>query len=262
MLEQKAIETIQQTAVKAHGNRIHTSPAEPSNVYYIEDADGEFQRVTAARQFRKHQITSIDSIIGCANKAATSDDKTDEVSIWCSINGVEAVLGSNDLDRAKLALTPSVQFQTLKQWAESGIFGQLVDHVSTYTLLRTIFRESLPGHSSILDDIRKVDVNKASQAAGEVSRTNVSISKKLIAEASGADRLPEVLTFHVPVFAQAAAPVKSTVRVAFDLDPQQEKFRFIVLPGEIEAAIHEAETWLFKQIADKVGNIPVYFGTP
>lgn len=270
MFEDTALQRIQQTAVKASGNRIHKPGAEPDHVYLTEDVNGNLTRQIAVPKPVNHGPTDFRSVVALAHAAGqlqtdsvTSEQTFEPVTLWCSLAGVVAVLSADRRDRANLKLTKSGPFAELCRWANSGVGGVAVDHVTAYTLFRTLFRAALPAHPTIRDDIRKVDIGKAQQASSDVSRTAVSMSKKLIAEASGADRLPEVLTFSVPVFAEAIAPIKVLVEVAFDLDPQQEKFRFIVLPNQIETAVAEAEEWIERQVASlNEGKIPVYRGEP
>jgi hypothetical protein len=261
MLTKDTVQLVQDTAVKAASSRIITAPSEPKHVYYVLDAAGEMQKLYADPEPALHRPTDFASVVELANDA----DAEQNQSLWVSLSGITAILSDDRRERAHLKLTLSQQFKTLSGWNDTGIGGACLDHIQAYTFFRTVFRDSLAAHSGIRDDVRKVDFAKAQQAAGEVSRTGVSMSRKLVAEASGADKLPEVLTFDVPVFAEAIAPVRVQVRVAFDLEPQLEKFRFIVLPCEIEAAIEKAESWLETQIHQQLEGtegINVYRGTP
>lgn len=256
MIAKDAIQEIQNTAVKANGARIIAATAEPSHVYYKTKADGEIEKVIADAPPINHYPTDFRSVVALASDSDVS-------SLWCSTAGVIAVLSEDGRDKATLDLNFSQPFAKLREWAEAGVGGVHLDQLTVYSLFRSLFRNALAAHPTIRDDVRKVDINKAQQAAGEVSRTAVSMSRKLIAEASGADKLPEVLTFKVPVFAEAVATVEAMIEVAFDLDPNAEKFRFIVLPNEIEAAISEAEAWVERQVtAINEHTIPVFRGTP
>jgi hypothetical protein len=86
----------------------------------------------------------------------------------------------------------------------------------------------------------------------------------MVAEASGADKLPEVLHFDVPVYDTPCVPARAKVRVAFDLDPQSERFRLAVLPGEIEEARVAGETYMMDMIRSypEANSILVYHGQP
>ena len=260
MFANDTLKTLQETAVKASGSRLHTISKEPSHIYYVQQADGELEKQYAEPSPADHFPTNFESVVEIVKDALQNEPR----SLWCSIAGVVAILDGDRRDRATLQLTKSAPFAKLCEWDKAGFNGESLDHVTTYTMFRTLFRDCLPAHGTIRDDIRKVDVQKAQQAASDVSRTSVSMSKKLIAEASGADKLPDVLTFDVPVFAEAVAPIRVKIRVAFDLDPQQERFRFIVLPNEIEAAIMDAEAWVEKRVRDLLDSdaIAVYRGTP
>lgn len=264
MIAKDAVQLIQDTAVKANGQQIFRTDAEPNHVYLVYGDDGILEKRYADSGPLDHEAGDFMTVVKLAVDAAE-----EAAALWCSqSNGVIATFDGDMRDRAALTLTNSKPFAKLREFDAAGHGGAALDHITTFTLFRTLFRDCLPSHSSLRDDIKKVDIKKAQEAASGVSRTAVSMSKSLIAEASGADKLPEVLTFDVPVFAEAVAPVRATIRVAFDLDPQQERFRFIVLPGEIEKAIEKAEAWLEKQVADSLlaiessTPIPVYRGVP
>ena len=259
MLTEQAVKLIQDTAVKADGKRIIKPEAEPKHVYFIQQDDGSLEKRFAESGPVDYEAHSFETLAQLAADAPVPPHS----AIWYSTSGVTVTFDETLRDRANLPLSDSTPFAKLTEWNGAGVNGVLMDHISTFTMFRTLFRDCLPAHSSLRDDIKK-----AQEAASGVSRTAVSMSKSLIAEASGADKLPEVLTFDVPVFAEAYAPVRALVRVAFDLEPQQERFRFIVLPGEIEKAQAVAEEWLHGAVnaalakAEPTEPVSVYCGIP
>jgi hypothetical protein len=94
----------------------------------------------------------------------------------------------------------------------------------------------------------------------------VSMSRSVVAEMTGAKDLPEEARWWVPVFAEAAVNETEFVSVVIDPQPEQERFRLLVKPGDIERAYAAAEDSIAKKLADWMGKseqtIPVYRGKP
>jgi hypothetical protein len=166
--------------------------------------------------------------------------------------------------RCRLDTPLSVPLAKLAEWGQTS--GVEFDQGGLWRLLRTVFAGCLTAHPNLKEQVGRVDIKKAQEAAGTIDRKGVSMSRKLVAEASGADQLPEVVTFTVPVFDSAVLVTRAAVQCAFDLDPQSEKFRLVVLPGEIEKACAAGEQFLFDRIAAELTaqavECPVYYGEP
>lgn len=253
-MDPNTLKLVQDTAVRADGRRIVRAEQEPPNVYYVVNADGSMYRVEAAT-LDKHTALDIDTAVRLA--AAKSDSQ-----LWYSRTGV--IAAHPDGDRATFSLVYSAPLTKLSEWDKAG--GIELSQPEVYRLLRTTFADCLNAHGSLKDQVGKVDFKKVQEASASMSRTGVSMSRSLIAESSGASALPDPLHFHVPVFATPLVPVTARVRVAFDLDAQAEKFRFAVLPGEIEAACVTGEAKLVEMIEAAKGHhgaeSPVYYGRP
>jgi hypothetical protein len=285
-MDHDALQLIQDTAVRAAdpATLVIRPLAEPPHVYYIRKPDGTFDRRETAPPREKAVALSVGAVAGwlkcedmtptverlvkagegeTAMMLAAASEASPEV--WYSAAGVVGVSGDRT-ERITFALAPSEPFKLLADIAKYPD-GKEYQQAELFRLLGTKFRDALPSHPDLRQKIGRVDINKAQQATGEISRKGVSVSRSLMAEAAGADQLPEVLTFEVPVFTDPYVPARARVRVAFDLDAQAERFRLCVLPGQMENAAAEGEAQVFKLVSEALeglglGEVPVYHGRP
>jgi hypothetical protein len=243
MLTEKFIQEIAALGAKANGNRFVVIPNDPPHVYHTLQPDGSLLKCEAEGKPEANHIFDFESI-GKVHDPATAET-------WYHDLGVTVIHDANTRrDRSKLELTHSEPMLTLRGWFQHGK-GEL-KQVELYHELRTTFKNCLPSQAGLAAEIKRVDIRKAQEAVGVVQRDKVSMSKNLVAEASGADKLPEVLNFRVPYYAEAYAPLLVNVAVAFDLDPEREIFRFVVLPGQIEAADLEAAEFVKRQVIESL----------
>lgn len=256
MLDPKTLENIQQTAIKAHGVRHFQVPAEPSHVYYVVDSDGNHELCRADPKPYDHVHTTIQSLCGWAHKNEATE-------IWI---GVRSIVAVKDRSRATFQFTYSDPFNELREYAEREDATAEIPQAELYQKLRTTFRGCTPDHGNLAPLVGKVDIKKAQEASGAVTTGKVSMSRSMVAEASGAGQLPDVLIFKVPLFETAPLEADARINTAFDLEPQDEVFRIVILPGEIDAAMHKARTYLHSLIAKELEYlgvlIQVYFGEP
>lgn len=265
MLNELFVKAVADLATKAAGpqNRVIKVPGEPAHVYHLIDGNGEIQRHTVTPPAEDRKALDIPTVV--RSLSATERDG-DPAEVWYSRTGVVGLIKWSDrTDRCTFALAHSKPFKMLGEWDQAG--GRSLTQGELWALLRTTFAGCTPAHPNLKEQIGQVDIKKAQEASGTVTREKVSVSRKLMAEASGANQLPEVLTVEVPVFDSPQVPTKAQVRVAFDLDAQDERFRLVVLPNQMEAAAATGEAALLKQIdeqlaAQKVEGVPVYYGRP
>ena len=267
MITKEAVELIQQTAVKAAGvaAEIMTAPGEPAGVYYVRDDSGTLERVEAllAERFDAEDLDSLVRVVkdyGPAGVVYYSPGANKGVSPGASVVGLFRARS-----RVTLAAKHSEPFAKLQKWSQSE-GGVLLTQVELYGLLRTTFHGTLPTEVNLIEAIRRVDIKKVQEASGTVDRKGVSMSRSLIAEASGADRLPETFALFVPVY-EGPIAVGARVLCGLDIDAQRESFRVTVLPGQIDAAFgHAAEViadgLATAMAAAEVTGVPVYRGSP
>lgn len=257
MIEAEALKLIQDTAVKAKAGKFFVVPNDVPGRVHLIDADGS-TAVYDAPQLAKHDAHDFAAV--AAHAVAWQG------RVWYSPAGVVAVANDEAFpDACKLSLSPSLPFAQLQQWAKAGR-GE-VGHVEFVLMLRTVFAGCLDAHPSLADDVKRVDFKRVQDASSEVRKAGVSMSKSLMAEASGAKNIPDVLHFTVPAFEQAVATIRVPVRAAFDIDAQSERFRIVVLPGEISRAEDDACGFLRSVIGAALkaaggDAVPVYRGVP
>lgn len=262
-MDAETVDRIKELAVRAAdpSQRVLRLPGDAPHVFRVEKPGGGFEVVQTVPPRERSVSLSIPSLCDWVKQSADSN----ALEVWYSRSGLVAI-DHTQCHRTTLTLTPSAPLALLQSVA-SQQDGRDYDQGTLWRLLRTTFRDCLPGHASLRDQVGRVDVKKAQEAAGTVDRKGVSVSRKLLAEAAGADQLPEVLAFEVPVFAEASAPVKATVRAAFDFDAQAERFRVCVLPGEIDRAFGDGERWLLNMLSQELAErgiegVPVFHGRP
>lgn len=265
MVTKDALQFLNEIAVQAADSkrRVLKVEAEPEHVYHLLQPDGTLNKVHAEPETAFHEAFGLETIALLAARVARA--KFAEAEIWYSRTGVVLLFDRlTRRDRATLTLELSPQMARLAEWDKSrGEYPQ----VEFLLLLRTLFADALSAHATLRDDVKRVDFKKAQEATGTVNRANVSLSRQMISEASGADKLPDTLNFDVPAFDSAAVASRVLVRVVFDLDPQTERFRLIPIPGDVEKALAAAEESVARQLgmaldAAKAKDVPVFYGEP
>lgn len=252
------------------GPRILKADAEPAHKYYVVDAVGNVDFITADRPPARHAAADVPTLcrVAAAAHGRTADEGQRPPEVWYDRGGAVAVLDliEDYPDTCALDLTPSPQMKQLAAWEQSRVGsmpGVQLSQAELVILLRTLFAGCAP--DSLLPAVRGVKATKAQEVNQQLAQGKVSLSKSVIAEMSGTDRIPERVALRVPVFAQAAVAFAAPVTVEIDPDPQSERFTLIVHPGSIEAAFAEAEKFLANRLRAELGAdspIPVYHGRP
>lgn len=259
------IESIGQNAVRAAAKEaeIFTVPGEPAGVYFLRGETGQLVRHESA-QVRTYRADSLDTLARLT--AAGTDGRIFSGVTTTTHAGNGVVTGVfNDRDRATYTLPFSTQF--LRLCAMDAARGEDFNQVGLYKLLRTQLAGCWASLPDLLKLVGKVDVKKVAEASGSVNRRGVSMNRSMVAEAGGADLLPERIPFYLPVFTGLHL-LSLFVNVSLDLNPESETFSLYVLPGEITNAITEAAEWLYNAAGRAVENVteadevatPVYEG--
>lgn len=239
-------------------SRIIKAPAEPPHVYYVAE-DGTsgitLRKETAIRPAARQRASSIETLVEWVRKS----DKESE--IWYSR---KAVVCGDDVadpqsDNCTLSLSPSPQLTYLAA-VQTG--GASFTQSQFIKLLRTTMFGANGG--DLLASVRKVNLQKAKTVNAEQQKGKVSLNRSDIAEMSGANDIPDVIGFDVPIFSAANIPARTVVQCDLDLNADTEQFVLTVLPGEIEKAFAKGEAWLLNEIMEQVGKdeIAIYFGEP
>jgi hypothetical protein len=262
MLDADFVNAIVEIAKQANGvqGKITTIKELPHNYIRI-GSDGEAE-VVPLQHNESSRANSIASLMEWTKQYSDPE-------VWYSRNAVFAIGGmfpGLKPDTCTFHMPFSKQFTRLVE-IDKRPDGLTLTQPELWHLLRTVFPNCFPSHPNLAAKIGRVDIKKAAESTAVVKRDGVSMSRSMIAEASGANELPEVLEFDVPIYEIAAIPVMARVECAFALDAAAERFAIHVLPGEIERACATGEAAAFNQIKasmaaddDFQGAVNVYNG--
>ncbi len=230
------------------------APGEPDHLYYLRKPGGELVRTEAAPYPAKHAANSLQAIIELAKREEAAQ-------CWHSTAQVRLNFGDAGRDYIALQLSLSDQIKQLISWRDQK---QAATQAELIRLLRTTFRDSLSQAGTLLESLRKVKFNLASQVSGEVGHGKASLGKEIMGEVTGTGLIPEYVTFNFPVFANPCLRLfRASVECAIDPDAASGNFRVIPLPGQIENAV--------ESVCDAIGSalrealpktVPLYYGTP
>lgn len=242
------------------GPRVIELPGEPRGRYgLIKDSTGGVEIITPEGETVHSNAYDIDTLC----RVVKEQHGLTECEIWYGREGIIGVFDATrpDLATCFLSLSPSPQLEMLMRWDASK--GVILSQAELVTLLRTMFDGVAP--SDLLPAVRGVKATKGAEVSQQISQGKVSMSRQVVVEMTGAAAIPEQVTFFVPMFAQHAVQDSQLIRIDVEPVPEQERFRLIVLPGQIEKAQAEAEKTIFDSIVKALGNgntISVFRGKP
>ena len=239
-LMRDALELLLKTGVQASGKDavIFAVPTEPHGTYFIREPDGKITRHDKTFQSNVKAL-DIETVVRWSIREAVG------TQLWYCRSKVQARSSDTPVHRCTFDLKSSDPFSAIKSWPKTGFRA---DQRTLHRLFRTVFADCMANHTDILDVIKRVDIKKAQEAAGELTKGRVSMSRSMVAEAAGADKIPDVLRFIVPVYETPNVPVKTEIRVAFELDAQDEVFILTPLPGAVENAEVQGESKLWDML--------------
>jgi len=250
MMDSSFIEAISEIAQNAVGvgGKVVTVPGIPKT-FFVHERDG----------IKQHSLpmdeASTAFTIASLLEWTRSKNDIDLQEVWYSPKAVVAwsIAAAHGMasDTCTFRLPFSKQFSRLIE-LDKRPDGQTYSQPELWHLLRTVFPDCFPSHPNLAAQIGKVDIKKAAESTAVVKRDGVSLSRSMVAEASGANALPEVITFDIPVYEIASVSLNVDVRCAFALDAQQERFQLHVLPGEIERAYRRSEIRIASMIEEVV----------
>lgn len=258
MLTDAFLKQFQAVVEKAAGGVAIPVPGGPAHQYLLRMPDGSYEVKEADEEPLGHDAYDIDSIIRKATDLSLSSE-TAAGDIWYSRDAVECF---NDRDCVTLNLSPSPQLALLQTWEQRG--KEQLDQEAFVYLLRTTLAGTFLSRPDLLDMVSKIDIKKGQNVAAEMAKGKVSVSRSMMAEAVGADKLPDTVTFSVPIWKNASMSIfVQGVTVALDLNAQTEKFILTPLAGSIEQAIGKAEAALGERLratAGEISTLNFYYG--
>jgi hypothetical protein len=252
---QEAIEKIARLAGEAKSIQVIRPAGEPEHVYLLQHPEG-YDRCVAEPPPRRHRVLSLESLMVLAEN---TDAKN--AVIWYSRAGVTFVFNDGDRrDTAMLELRLSKPVETLLALEKDQRSFNQTDLIK---MLRTTFAECLDPAGNLLEILRRIKFSASRSGEAVVQHGKASVGRSLEAELTGTGALPEYITLDVPIFAQAWAGWRGLVRCAFEPNAATETFQVIPLPGQIEAAIQQAEDRLGEALVARLTDkVNVYHGCP
>ncbi len=243
---------------KANGPVTIQVPGGPGHQYLMRQPDGSYTVQYADEFPESHDAFDIDSLIRKATDFQLGGD-SGKGDVWYSRRMTASHHGR---DCVVLALGTSPQLNLLLDWEKQGK-AQLDQEAFVY-LLRTTLAGTYLTRTDLLDMVSKIDIRKGQNVAAEMAKGKVSVTRAMMAEAVGADKLPDTVAFTVPIWSQASMQsfVQGVV-CALDLNAQTEKFVLSPLPGSIEKAIGAAEVALGLALRKSAGEdtrLSFYYG--
>jgi hypothetical protein len=248
------VEAIGSLAVQSVTPRVADFDEHKTCAYY---ENGTIRFRDALPKPRNHVAYDLGAIINFA-------DRSDVSAIWYSRKAVVCVV-DDDYRRDVVTLTLMLSEEILKLISLQQSRPSF-DQRSFLTLMRTVFTPAaLPMHPSLIGDLRVVKFDAAQSANTDIGRGKSSVGKSAIASVEGWDKLPEVVSLEVPVFANPFLTTRATVQCALEVNEQEQRFQLFPLPGKVEQAIAAVERELGKLILDAVGEVAsnrVHYGEP
>lgn len=248
------IETFQQSGA---GKVINTP--EPEGYYSVQSPSGGITVVEAKPSHRRHTAFDLTAVVEFAKRYS------DEASIWYSRNGVVCITDDTGdfarrMNRVTLPLLPSVPMSVLQSWEKNTIQLQQEQAVR---LMRTTFADCLASAGNLATILANVRFTVNKEQQGEIRQGRSSLGSNLTAQIDGYDKIPDTVTFSVPVFA-AGVIHEAPVRCALETYPASGGFAFVPIPGQIESAFWSAEAWIVEQLRAAMNDpdARIYYGNP
>lgn len=224
-----AVLAVSELAKQADRKEVLTVPSEPSDVYFLLDADANYVRRVAEPPPEKHKPASLDAVADLAAKYGVGSQ------VFFSRAAVTLVYKDAERrSRATLPLALSPQLLKLAEWERSKA-GM------TQAALIAAFKQTFPDNIEgvgVVEMIRRIKITVST--AAEQTKTARSIGKAAEAQFGDNNEIPDNIRFKVPVFANGAlSAIVAVVQCAFDMDPSSGAATFQIVPcaGQIEAAI-------------------------
>ena len=248
-------EAIGKNAVAANAVGIIHPEAEASDIYAIQGAPFELTWRQAAPLPRNHIVMDLKAI---GEFCEFISHASPAIVAWYSRQGVVVLVDDTTRrDRVTLPLELSPQVKALQ--ALEGSRKSFTQKELILFLRTTLAKCADP---SLVDIFRRVKFRATQGGDAELTHGKSSIGRQLTAELTGQQAIPEYVAFSLPIFAASFLAV-GRVECAIEVLPDSEQFQLIPLPGQIEAAIAEAEAKLGEAINDSLGEHgAAFYGKP
>lgn len=233
-ISEPAIRAVTELSNAARRSSCKTISQEREGVYFIEEPGGKLERHLAEPGWERHKFYSPAEL-----KKFIEDFNDDGAAkggaIFISNGEVRFVHDIADRrEFSVVALAYTQQFATVQELAARP---RPMSHREFYAFCRIQLHNCL-GATNLLSLLKEVKFNVDKTGSGTIERTQESLGRSLVAKVCGVDALPEEIGLYLPVYVNHT--VRVHVRCALEILLQEEAFRLVPLPGQIDEAIAEA----------------------
>lgn len=223
-----AIREIERLATENKKVKFHTSGigAEPRDVYYVENPDGELER-HVAEKLCQYTLQTPEEFTRFAE--AEGDDEK-KIVFYNSDHLVFFHDEEARRDAAYCKLTHTEQFVWLRDQCK-GFLSQR----DMIRLLRITFRGCLSDETNLLTLVRNLKWSTGDDSAGNFQHGKESLGRAIESKVSGDSSIPEETRLSIPVWNEFG--YRHLVSVAIEIFPADKTFKLTPFPQELDQAI-------------------------
>jgi hypothetical protein len=257
---QGAIALIQQTAVEAAARPKIMDIAERDDYCIIVERDcDDLDRLRFELMppiARDHAFETVAALIEFSNNCFAGKHGLEQLPVvWYDKTMVSVVVNDEDRrDVGRLALNPTPQITEL-----TGNSTKTRTQKEFIRYLRINLAGTLGEDARLLSVLRELKFSASSDGEGTVRHGQESMGKKINAAVLGIDAIPEEVTLYVRVFQTPDLTQLHPVRCAIDILPDEQAFRLVPLPMQVENAIAAEVEEVGAMLASQL-KCPVYRG--
>lgn len=222
MLNEKFVESIAATAVKASGASILRLEDDPRNAFLVQD--GKHTNITLRPAPRNHSLLTLDDVAEAAGHWEAD---------LCFHDEREIVLILDDQDRhdrATMGLGRAPQWDEFCAMTKPRTFN----HKQLLALLRITFRGCVD--ATFVSRIRGINFNAIADGESYIQPGAEKVGKSIqnkVAMQSGGD-IPEEVPLSIPVYVNHGLTQRFATVLALDIDAASQTFTVTTPPGEVE----------------------------
>lgn len=260
-LQEKTLERIQDTAVKAAGaaNKVVVLdlPKEPDK-YAIVKPDGSLDIRDVAFPPRTHTLGRLDQV------SEFVKDATERLSckpvIWYSPEKIVVILddvAGHRKNRAELVLKPTREVLTLEALAKG------VDQKKLIRALRVPLFDALGDDGiALVKVLRVLDFNETRTGHGTIEHKRESMGRDIESEIrSAAGDIPESIVFKLRLIEDPALTRRFQVICALDVEVQEREFFVAPLGNQLSDAMDQQLKHIH-ELLEKDCDCPIFYGRP
>jgi hypothetical protein len=231
--------------------------SDPDNLHVV--LGGKMTVVPRPLPPRGHKPETLDDLVALANRFAGADHSP---VVWYSAGAVVVVLNDDDR-RDSTATLELVESELFTKVRELAAFRRAMTQKELVRLLRIDLAGALEP-AALLNPVRRMTWSSSGETRATVERNRESMGKDIALTVRADADIPEEVNLRVPVFANPGEGEHDVlVRCAVDVEPLEQTFRLIPLPGEVDNAVHTALADIAARLQQTLNDgVPAYQGTP